>query len=274
MWTIVKFFLVYIPFLAYSLWRISGISKEVFEEHLSSWPINRWLYAKLKGKLPNKWMEILSALLLFLNILWAAFADYAVGSYFNAGCGLIVALTIPLPSTFGPRFPGYKVNGDDPRGDMVANFHWFWVTVYTTWNALFAMVYTLDIWATAMHLVPVYLYCLIHQQWELFLGLRAMNLWLTMLCLPWSWPALLFGELLIIKDEMIAIVWGAVNLTLAVLYLIYYVWTLWSAGRNSEEELTVFRKSKPSDGKVKSQVADSDTGRTVNSTSEVAAVDV
>ena len=166
--------------------------------------------------------------MLFLNILWAVYIDWSIGSYYNAGCGLILALTVPLPSSVGRGAPGYKVHGEEQHSVFsVPDNHWLWVSVYTTWDFLFALVFTLEVFATACHLLPCYLYSLVNRRWDLWFMVRVSNLWSTHIFLPWRWAESLLGEPLIIKDELVVNIWGAINLFLAVIWTVYYVGFVW-----------------------------------------------
>ena len=44
---------------------------------------------------------------------------------------------------------------------------------------------------------------------------------------PWWWCEALLGEPFIIRDEEVAIVWGAFSLLLSVLFMVYYVGFVW-----------------------------------------------
>ena len=173
-------------------------------------------------------MELFLCIMYFLNILWAVWIDFSVSSYWNAGCGLILALTVPLPSSIGQGTPGIKLHGDRKSAEVsVLDSHWLWISIYTSWDFLLAHMLTLEIFPTASHLLPCYFCCLIRGQWDLYPMVRVTNLWSFFLYIPWSWPELLFGEPFYIKDEMVPIVWGSINLFLAVIWLIYYLAFLW-----------------------------------------------
>ena len=220
---IIKVLIIYIGYAIFSLWRISSISTDIFNENFSSFPLNAWFHRKLMGKLKGKVMEWLCFLILFLNILWAVFIDVSVQSYPNAACGLIVALTVPLPSSFGHGIPGWSVNGEEKRVDLIApDTHYIWITLYTSWNFLFNWMWTLDLWFGAMHLFPCYVYSLVFRRPDLWMMVRVVNIWTANLRVPWKWTELLFGTEIIIKDEMVPIVWGSINLFFGLLYAVYY----------------------------------------------------
>jgi len=225
---VVKAYIVFIPWFATALWRMACVSTDIFEEYFSSLSINRWVYQKLKEKLNYNFMNWFATVSLSLNILWAVYLDFTVASWYNACCGLILAFTLPLPASVGKGAPGWTIKGDIKTVDLVApDFHWAWVTLYTSWNFLFALMYTLEIFDVATHLVPCYLYCLIMQRWDLYIMIRVTNLWIHYVLWPWSWAERLFGEPVIIKDEMVPIVWGSINLFLGVVWTVYYVGWVW-----------------------------------------------
>ena len=66
-------------------------------------------------------------------------------SYWNGCCGLILALSVPLPSSIGRNTPGWSiatVNNDNQKVDVVIHDnHWSWITLYTSWDLLFAWMY-------------------------------------------------------------------------------------------------------------------------------------
>ena len=96
----------------------------------------------LKDKINSKFMEWFCALILFLNILWAVYIDFNTEylyRWLNAVSGVIIALTVPLPSSVHKSCPGWIIIEDRKRFDvMVADNDWWWITIYTSWNWLFA----------------------------------------------------------------------------------------------------------------------------------------
>jgi len=226
-----KVIAVAIPFVLISVWRISCISDDIFNEHFSSYKLNQWVYSKLKGRISNKpgVMEWVLAILLFVNILWAVYVDTIAGSYFNAGCGLLLSVTIPLPSSIGRGFPGYAIQGDvKTAGEVVIDVHWLWVSIYTSWDFLLALMYNLNIWHTALHLLPCYLYCAVSRRWDLYLMVRTVNLYAVLCCMfPWDWMPLLLGQPVIVRSELVPIVLGSVHLFLAVCWSVYCVTFVW-----------------------------------------------
>merc|ERR1719333_1474995 len=134
-------------------------------------------------------MEWVMMIIYAVNIFWAAVIDFAVDSYFNFGCGLVLGLTVPLPSSIGQMTPGYSIKTDGKRVDVVVpDNDWLWITVYTSWDLLFAWMYSKDIWGTLLHLGPPYLYCLLTGKWEMYAMVRVQSLYVYIqIAIPWNW---------------------------------------------------------------------------------------
>lgn len=227
---IIKCLFVSLPFFVTSLWRISSITEDLFNDHFVSFPLNYFVYRKLKGKFSEDIMEWICGSLFFANIIWSVVIDFSVGSYYNASCGLILAFTVPLPSTIGWSAPGYTVDGEERKVDLlVPDLHWFWIMLYTSFDMLSTWMHTLNIYVSILHLIPCYLYCAImSQRWDLYLMIRTLNLYAVIQVVsPWNWISEVLGEPVIIENEMIPIIWGACHLGLAVIYLVYYVVFVW-----------------------------------------------
>jgi len=215
------------PFFTISLWRLSCITEEVFTDHfIASFPLNYAVYRQLKGKFSQDILEWLCAASLFGNILWTTAIDISVGSYFNASCGLILATTIPLPSTMGWNAPGYSVEGEEAKVDFVVpDLHWCWTMLYTSWNILFWWMYSLNLYTTMLHTIPCYVYCAVMQRWDLYVMLRTFNLYVVIQIIsPWKWPDKALGQPVIIESEFLALCWGGCHLGAALLYLMYHGW--------------------------------------------------
>jgi len=228
--TLLKAVLIAIPFQLISLWRISCMADDVHSKYYAHSKVNCVVRRALKGRLHQKWMEWVGLMgAYFCNILWAAIMDLMVGSYWNSACGFILALTVPLPSSTYEGTPGYSVEREAKTVDMVVpGNHWLWIMVYVSWNLLFALMYTMNIWGTLLHLAPPFLFCALTRRWDMFPMVRVQCLYVyIMVAAPWVWIPLVLGEPVVIEDELIPIVWGSLNLFGAVCWTLYYVGFIW-----------------------------------------------
>ena len=174
---VAKQILLAIPFLLYFLWRVSSISDIKFKNNFSGSPLNECIYRVLKGKVNDTVMEWVYSLLLFLNIIWAVRTETVYSeAYWNGCCGLILALTVPLPSSIGRNTPGWSTrsdNDDDRIVDVVApDQHWIYITVYTSWNLLFSWMYADEAFVGPAHLMPCYVYCVVVRRNDIWVMMR------------------------------------------------------------------------------------------------------
>ena len=108
--TITKQLFLGVHCILMNLWRISRISDDLFTRQFGGFMVNHFVYRRSKYRFNQNQMEWFSTMLLSLNILWAVAMDSVIfGSYYNAGCGLILTLTVPLPSSIGRGTPGYQI---------------------------------------------------------------------------------------------------------------------------------------------------------------------
>lgn len=237
---VLKTCLLITPFITVSLWRISWLSAETLADHITTFKLNAKFHGVIRGKISSKFMEWFCAIMLFLNILWAVYIDFSSESYFNAGCGVLVALTVPLPSTLHQNIPGWtiRVEGDSPKKFdlMVTDNDWWWIGVYTSWNWLFAWTYLGNIWRVALPLGTPLVYSVAIQSPTRWVMVRTIALYLIY-CLfyPWQWFVRVLGQSSL-EDTQVIGVWGAVNLGLAVLYVFYYIHRLYGQCKGHEEE--------------------------------------
>ena len=88
-------------------------------------------------------------------------------------------------------------------------------------------MYTLNIWGTIFHLIPPFLFCVLTQQWPLYIEARLICLyfyvtdfWVT----PFE-PVL--GEPVIVENELMVYIWSGINLSAVVCWTVYYVCFIW-----------------------------------------------
>ena len=194
------------------------------------------LHRCLKDKVNSHFMEWFCATFLFLNIVWAvyiAFSQLGVESYPNAVCGILVALTVPPPSSVYKGAPGWFAIAEGKRVDVVVPDHdWWWIGVYSSWNCLFAWTYTLNLWRVTLHLGSPLLYSAVMRSSQDWVMMRLAALYLLVCtAYPWQWFNRVMGES-VVEDAMMSIVWGTLNLSGAVLYVGYYLYRVWKRVRS------------------------------------------
>jgi hypothetical protein len=82
----------------------------------------------------KKWPMWVLYFILMLNIVEATLSDFDMGNYFNAACGVILCITIPLPMKH------WRINKYDGKvnfGELIADLPLAWCILYTTWNVTF-----------------------------------------------------------------------------------------------------------------------------------------
>jgi len=84
--------------------------------------------------LKKKWPMYVLYAILILNIVEAMLQDLTGQNYFNAACGLILILTIPLPKNHW--YVG-KNDGKKTYAEVLADLPLTWCLLYVTWNAAF-----------------------------------------------------------------------------------------------------------------------------------------
>lgn len=86
------------------------------------------------ASLRKKWPFWILYGVLILNILEASIKDFSMGNYFNAICGLILCVTIPLPDK---HWRIGKNDGKNTFAELFADLPLAWCLLYVTWNAAF-----------------------------------------------------------------------------------------------------------------------------------------
>jgi len=84
--------------------------------------------------LKKKWPLWLLYLILMLNIAEATMGDFEMGNYFNAISGVILCITIPLPTK---HWRIMKNDGKRNFAELIADLPLAWCLLYVTWNAAF-----------------------------------------------------------------------------------------------------------------------------------------
>lgn len=156
--------------------------------------------------------------ILFLNILEATLKDLALGNYSNAICGAILCLTIPLPLK-------YWEMSKDKTGDLLAYTTIFWNALYTTWNMCFVYGESPNYFSASLCiLLAAEIYPLIKKRPELYIMSRVYTL-AAHLLIRAIFPTLLLSMMdsTIWYNENIKVLWGIINVSFGVIYLILFM---------------------------------------------------
>jgi len=84
--------------------------------------------------LKKKWPLWALYALLMVNIAEATLTDFELGNYFNAFSGLVLCITIPLPTK---HWRIGKSDGKNTFAELIADLPLTWCLLYVTWNAAF-----------------------------------------------------------------------------------------------------------------------------------------
>ncbi len=201
---VVKTISILIPLLFFSFVRIANDGKHnnKFATLRKKWPF--WvLYA-----------------ILILNILEAMIQDISSLNYFNAICGLILIITIPLPTNHW--YVG-KNDGKNGFAEILADLPIAWCLLYVTWNAAFVYGENITFFASSLCIL------IIPQIWMFFK--KRVDLWLMGRVYTLAVHLLIRASYDIFTPIMdssawyssqFLSTWGLVNLGLHVLYLGYW----------------------------------------------------
>lgn len=185
-------------------------------------------HQKLLGALKKKWPMWVLYLILVLNIVEAMLQDMGGANYFNAICGLILIITIPLPNK---HWRVGKNDGKNTFAEIIAELPLAWCLLYVTWNAAFVYGENISYFASSLCIL------IIPQIWMFFK--KRVDLWLMARVYTLAVHLLIRASYDIFTpimdssawySESFLYYWGAVNLALHVGYLGY--WFVKYRGKN------------------------------------------
>ncbi|SHH46447.1 hypothetical protein [Clostridium grantii] len=179
-------------------------------------------YEKRKGKfwesLQKGWVLWIVYGVLFLNIMEATIKDFTMGNYFNAGCGLLLCVTIPFPKKF------WRYSTEKP-GDLIVFTTLAWNFLYTTWNACFVYAETPVFFASSLCIIlAAEIYPIIKKKPELYVMARVYTLASHLIirsCIPTLFPTLMDASSW--HNASFMKYWGIVNFILIVPYAFWYI---------------------------------------------------
>lgn len=169
------------------------------------------------------WMWFLYAIL-FLNIAEATKTDFELGNYFNAICGIILCITIPLPIK---HWRIAKYDGKNNFAELIADLPLAWCLLYVTWNAAFVYAENISYFASSICILIIpEIWILTKKRTDLWLMGRIYTLALHILIRS-SYdifsPVMNSGAWF--NSELLKY-WGLANLVLHGGYLIYWFFKL------------------------------------------------
>lgn len=174
--------------------------------------------------LKKKWPLWILYFVLNLNILEASINDIEVGNFFNGIAGLILCLTIPLPTK---HWRIGKNDGKNSFAELIADLPLAWCLLYVTWNAAFVYGENAGFFASSLCiLIAPEIWMLYRKRTDLWLMGRIYTLALHIVIRA-SYDV--FSPVMYSAEWFNADVlyyWGMVNLILHVGYLIYWFFML------------------------------------------------
>ena len=97
--------------------------------------------------LKKKWPLWILYLVLMLNIVEATMTDFEMGNLFNALSGVILCITIPLPTK---HWRIGKNDGKNSFAELIADLPLAWCLLYVSWNAAFVYAENTTFFASSL----------------------------------------------------------------------------------------------------------------------------
>lgn len=172
------------------------------------------------ASLRKMWPLWILYVVLMLNIAEATMSDFGAGNLFNALCGVILCITIPLPTKHW--YVG-KNDGKKTFAEIIADLPIAWCLLYTIWNAAFVYGENTGFFASSVCILTVPLiWMFIKKRGDLWLHARMYTLGVHILIRS-SYD--IFAPIMDSTawfNENVLYVWGIANLTLHVVYFGYW----------------------------------------------------
>lgn len=172
----------------------------------------------------KKWpMWILYAVLI-LNIAEASLKDFTLGNMFNALSGVILCITIPLPTKH------WRIGNNDNKNsfaELIADLPLAWCLLYVTWNAAFVYAENITYFASSLCILLVpEIWMFVKKRTDLWLMGRVYTLAVHLLIRA-SYD--IFTPIMNSEawyNETFLYLWGILNLGLHLSYLVYWFFRL------------------------------------------------
>lgn len=182
---------------------------------------------KHEGFMPSlkkKWPLWILYFVLMLNIAEATVSDFGSGNIFNAICGIILCITIPLPTK---HWRIGKTDGKHAFAELIADLPLAWCLLYVTWNAAFVYGENTAFFASSICiLIAPEIWMLWHKRVDLWLMGRIYTLGIHILIRSsYDIFAPVMDSSLWFNADVLYY-WGAANLVLHAVYLVYWFFKL------------------------------------------------
>ncbi len=172
------------------------------------------------ASLRKKWPIWILYAVLMLNIIEATMTDFGLGNIFNAISGVILCITIPLPTK---HWRIGKNDGKNTFSELLADLPLVWCLLYVTWNAAFVYAENTTYFASSLciliapeiwmlikkrtdlwlmgRIYTLAIHILIRSSYDIFTPVMDSTLWFNADVLKW---------------------WGLTNVVLHSIYLCYW----------------------------------------------------
>lgn len=170
--------------------------------------------------LRKKWPLWFLYFVLMLNIAEATMKDFQMGNIFNALCGVILCITIPLPTK---HWRIGKNDGVNTFAELIADLPLAWCLLYVTWNAAFVYAENITFFASSLCiLIAPEIWMLAKKRTDLWLMGRVYTLAIHILirsCYDIFTPLM---DSTAWFSPKVLVWWGMFNLVLHGGYLVYW----------------------------------------------------
>ncbi len=157
-----------------------------------------------------------------LNILEATIKDFVLHNYLNGTVGAILILTMPLFKYAGKKANGWEFSKEAP-GDLIAFTSPMWNFLYTTWNIAFIYSENPGFAASSLAiLLAAELYPIIKKRPELYVTSRVYTIAIHVLIRANYDIFTPIMDSSAFYNEKAVHIWGIINITIAIPYLIWY----------------------------------------------------
>lgn len=174
--------------------------------------------------LKKKWPLWVLYMVLLLNIVEATLGDFEMGNIFNAVSGLILCVTIPLPTK---HWRIAKNDGKFSFAELIADLPLAWCLLYVTWNAAFVYAENTTFFASSLCiLIAPEIWMLYNRRTDLWLMGRIYTLALHILIRS-SYDIFtpLMDSTLWFNADVLNY-WGIANCVLHSVYLVFWFFKL------------------------------------------------
>jgi len=170
--------------------------------------------------LKKQWPLWILYSVLILNIVEASLKDYTLGNTFNALSGVILCITIPLPTKH------WRIANNDGKNsfaELIADLPLAWCLLYVTWNAAFVYAENTSFFASSVCILVIpEIWMFTKRRTDLWLMGRIYTLAVHLLirgCYDIFTP-IMNSEAWFNQEVMVY--WGILNFGLHLVYLIYW----------------------------------------------------